>query len=280
VQFLGRNLLFIPLPSILAKVPEGTSMPILHPLHSHSAHDYRFLVARWRAVAKASGLTMRPLATESGYPVFSLRSKRLSHSAGVYLSAGIHGDEPAGAEALITWAEQNQERLCEMPCLIFPCLNPWGLVNNSRRDAQGRDLNRVFHHDEAGAIHALKRMIKPHQFSLSLALHEDYDAQGLYLYEIERDKPFWGEALLEAARPFIPIEGRTSIEGRKAKAGLVRRKINLARFRKLGFPESVYLHIHHAQRSFTIETPSEFALEQRVAAHIAIIEECLRRIKA
>jgi hypothetical protein len=254
-------------------------MKNLLPLHSHSAHDYRFLVARWRRVAKASGLTMRAFAQESGYPVFCVRSKRLPQSGGIYLSAGIHGDEPAGTEALITWAEQNRERLGDMPCLLFPCLNPWGLVNNSRRDAQGRDLNRVFHHDEAGAIHALKRMIKSHQFLLALSLHEDYDARGVYLYEIERDKPFWGEGMLEAARPFLPIEGRTSIEGRKAIGGLVRRKIKLARFRRLGFPESVYLHIHHAHRTFTFETPSEFALEQRVAAHIAIIEECLRRIE-
>lgn len=246
-------------------------------LHFRRSHDYRFLIDRWRKVARASGLRMQAFAQESGYRVFCLRSKCLTHDGGIYLSAGIHGDEPAATEALITWAEMNLEKLRELPCLIFPCLNPWGLIHNSRVDAMGRDLNRVFHHDQAGSIHALKEIIKPHRFALALTLHEDYDGQGVYIYEIERVKPFWGESLLDVARPFLPIEGRTSIDGRRALGGLVRRKISPARFRKMGYPEAVYLHFHHSQRTFTVETPSEFGIDQRVAAHIAILEECLKK---
>jgi hypothetical protein len=223
---------------------------------------------------------MQAFAQESGYPVFCLRSKRLEPTGGIYLSAGIHGDEAAGTEALVGWAENNLGKLRELPCLIFPCLNPWGLVKNSRVDALGRDLNRVFHHDEACSIHALKQTIKSYQFALAITLHEDYDGQGVYIYEIERVKPFWGEGLLDAARPFLPIEGRTSIDGRKARGGLVRRKVSPTIFRKIGYPEAVYLHMHHALRTFTIETPSEFDLDLRVAAQVAIIEECLRMSSA
>ena len=247
-------------------------------LHSHRAHDYSFLISRWRRVARAAGLKMQEIAQEAGYPVFSLRSKSIKATGGIYISAGIHGDETAGTEALVAWAELNLELLGKMPFLLFPCLNPWGLVKNSRVDAQGRDLNRVFHHDEACSVQALKQTIKPHRFSLALTLHEDYDGQGVYIYEIERAKPFWGEALLDAARPYLPIEGRTSIDGRKARGGLLRRKIIPAKFLKLGYPEAVYLHLHHAERVFTIETPSEFSLDHRVAAQVAIIEECVGRV--
>jgi predicted deacylase len=246
-------------------------------LHCHRSHDYRFLISRWRKVARCAGLKMSPLAEESGHQVFALRSRALGPRGGLYLSAGIHGDEPASTEALVAWAEKHVASLGELPCLVFPCLNPWGLINNSRVDALGRDLNRVFHKDEPGSIHALKQAIKAHHFALALALHEDYDGQGVYIYEIERSKPFWGEALLEAARPFLPIEGRTSIDGRRATGGLLRRKIRLEKFRKMGYPESVYLHVHHARRTFTIETPSEFALHDRVSAQVAILEECVRR---
>jgi hypothetical protein len=45
----------------------------------------------------------------------------------------------------------------------------------------------------------------------------------------------------------------------------------------MGYPEAIWLHLHHAARSLTIETPSEFALEKRVAAQVAVIGECVRR---
>jgi hypothetical protein len=247
---------------------------------SHRAHDYRHLISRWRGIARESGLAMRAFAEESGYPVFFLKSKALAETGGLYFSAGIHGDEPAATEGLVTWAEKKVRQLNRLPLILFPCLNPWGLANNSRLDAHGRDLNRVFQHDEACAIHTLKQIIEPYRFNCAMMLHEDYDGQGVYLYELQRAKPYWGEALLAAARPFLPIEPRTRIDGRKAAGGLVRRKVNPKHFQKIGFPEAIYLHQHHAERTFTAETPSEFALDQRVRAQVAMIGECARRAAA
>lgn len=243
-------------------------------------HDYKFLIQRWRRVARAAGLRMQPFAEAGGYELYCLASRRIAASGeSLYLSAGIHGDEPAGTEGLVRWAEANPGVLRKFPCLIFPCLNPWGLVNNSRVDEACRDLNRTFHHDEVPQIQALKALIAPYRFRLSLALHEDYDGQGLYIYEIERVAPFWGEDLLQMAAPFIPIEGRTTIDGRRtSKAGLVRRKVNLKKFPMI--PESLYLHLHHSQRTFTFETPSEFALDVRVRVQMMLIDECVRRAVA
>jgi len=241
-------------------------------------HDYRFLVQRWRKVARTAGLRMRPFAQAGGEELFVL-SSRQSPDGGIYLSAGIHGDEPAGTEGLLRWAEANVGILKRIPCLIFPCLNPWGLIHNNRLDEAGRDLNRTFHHDEVPQIQALKALIRPYRFALSMTLHEDYDGQGLYIYEVERATPFWGEALLDIARPLMPIEGRTTIDGRRASAaGLVRRKVNARRFPMI--PEAVYLHQHHSRRTFTIETPSEFALDARVQVHITLLQECVRRTLA
>ena len=239
-------------------------------------HDYDFLVQRWRKIARASGLNMIAFAEAGGYPVWMLTS-RSSPEGGVYLSAGIHGDEPAGTEALVRWAESNTSLLRNLPCLIFPCLNPWGLENNSRADEEGRDLNRTFQHNDVPHIQALKAFIKSRRFALALHLHEDYDAHGFYLYELEREEPFWGEELVKIARKLIPIESRATIDGRKvSKAGLLRRKIDVKKFTAI--PEAVYLHLHHTERTFTFETPSEFALDQRVAVQMALIDACIRRV--
>ena len=109
-------------------------------------------------------------------------------------------------------------------------------------------------------------------------LHEDFDAQGLYLYEVQRARPYWGEPLLAAARQTIAPDPRSKIDGRTARTGVIRRRIDHKRFARMGWPEAIHLHLHHADRSFTVETPSEFALEQRVAAHVAVLDECVRRV--
>lgn len=228
-------------------------------------------------MARASGLAMRSFATAHGHKLYFLKSKALATSGGIYISAGIHGDEPAGTEALIAWAEKNEKRLSTLPCLFFPCLNPWGLENNTRKNEGGIDLNRGFHRGDLPVIDVLKSQIAPHHFTVALMLHEDYDGQGLYLYETERARPFWAERLIGAVRPILPIDRRARIDGRKpTKPGIVRRRIDPKKFASFGFPEAIYFHLHHSERTFTIETPSEFALEQRVAAHVAIIDACVK----
>lgn len=247
---------------------------------THRAHDYRHLVQRWRAVARGAGLRLRTFAKAGALPLFHLRTRPLARGEGIYLSAGIHGDEAGATEGLLEWAEQNGEKFRDLPMLIFPCLNPWGLINNVRHDAEGRDLNRSFHLAEVPVIRAWREIVAPFRFEAALMLHEDYDAQGLYLYEVQCGCTAWGESLLEVARRIIPLDARPRIDRRLARAGLIRRRINLPQFERIGYPEAIYLQLHHAQRALTFETPSEFALERRAAAHVAFIDECVRRIAA
>ena len=241
-----------------------------------SPHDYRRLVTRWRKVALAAGIPLRVLARAGKHPLYFLQSPALAESGGIYMSAAIHGDEPAASEALIVWAEKNVRRLAKLPLLIFPVLNPHGLINNTRTDADGADLNRLFHLDDHPVIRAIKRVVAQRRFALALMLHEDYDAEGYYVYEVKRELPFWGEGLLKTAARFIPIDSRVKIDGRSARAGLIRRRFQKAVFLKMGYPEAIWLHELHARRSLTVESPSEFALEQRVRVHGAVIEECVR----
>jgi len=242
----------------------------------YRCHDYAYLVERWRKIARATGLKMRRFAQTGDYPLYALVSRH-SPNGGIYVSAGIHGDEPAGTEALLRWAESHLEAVRSLPLVIIPCLNPWGLVHNTRLDAHHRDLNRSFHLDELPEVAGVKALIAPYRFAVALNLHEDYDAQGFYLYEVSRVTPYWGESLIDVARPLIPIDQRKRIEGRRVTVeGVVRPKLNLKRFPMI--PEAVHLHQHHSDRTFTFETPSEFALEHRVRVQIALIQECICRV--
>ena len=243
----------------------------------HRSHDYRHLIARWRAVAREAGLRLRPLAKDDGFDLFYVETPSLAENAGLYLSAGIHGDEPAAPEALVRWAEKNVARLAAMPLLIFPCLNPWGLRNNVRTDSRGRDLNRMFHLDTHPIVKAVRKITRPHRFKIAMAMHEDYDAQGIYLYEVARGRRSFGESLLMSAGEILPRDPRRKIDTSTAKNGLIRRRISPAKFAEMGYPEAIWLHLFHSENTFTFETPSEAALELRVRAHMAVIGECVKR---
>jgi protein MpaA len=245
------------------------------PLRHSRPHDYPDLIRRWRKVAKAAGLKVRKFAQAGGLDGFAVENTCFVHNAPtLYFSAAIHGDEPASSEGLISWAEKNQDRLKAWNLLIFPCLNPWGLVANSRLDADGRDLNRLFHDTSVPQIAAHRELLGTRRFDLAITLHEDYDALGFYLYEVPGPKPYWGEHLTRAARKFVPIETRRRIEGRAAKDGIVRRAI------KPDFmptwPEAFVLYFAHCPRVFTVETPSEFHFDDRVDAHVAVLAEAVR----
>ena len=229
-------------------------------------------------MARRSGVPLRRLVKTDGYVHFFLRTPALAQTGGVYVSAGIHGDEAASTEGLIVWAEKHARDLAELPLLLLPCLNPWGLMRNVRGNAGGLDLNRSFHHNELPLIRAVREVVAQRQFEAALMLHEDYDGQGVYLYEIQRVQPFWGEALLAAARAHLPTDPRLRIDGRKVASGIYRRRMDRRRFAKTGYPEAIWLHLEHSARTFTVETPSEFALETRVAAHVAMLEETVRLV--
>ena len=121
----------------------------------------------------------------------------------------------------------------------------------------------------------LRELLRGHRFDLALTLHEDFDGQGVYLYELQNEPPHWGERVL-AAQTALPIDPRRRIDISTCRAGVIRRSFDARRHRKLGgLPEAVFLHRHHARRALTIETPSESALEHRSAAHVSMIEAAI-----
>lgn len=197
----------------------------------------------------------------------------------VYISTGIHGDEPAGPLAVLQllqenrWPENTDIWLC-------PCLNPTGFPSSSRENAAGVDLNRQYLKAEAEEIRAhITWLERQPNFDVCLCLHEDWESAGLYVYELNPDnRPSFAKAIIARAAEVCPIDMSSTIEGRPAIGGVINPAID-PRSRPQ-WPESFYLLTYKTRQSYTIEAPSDFQLITRVAATVASVRAVLDLLSA
>lgn len=239
----------------------------------HAAHSYRALIQRWRALARRLGVQMKTLAVVEQVSVFWLETKNSPVAEAIYLSSGVHGDEPAAAWGLLVWAEENEARLRAGNFVIFPCLNPHGLMLNTRADYQGQDLNRRFHLQEDVVCGPWRKIVTSRRLKVAVCLHEDYDGQGCYVYELgRRGAPKLAPGMLAGVHS-IPTDGRKRIDESRAQGGVIRR----SRVPKHlpGLPEAVVLHELGCGLTLTFETPSEFGLDLRVRAQVEFVNAVL-----
>jgi murein peptide amidase A len=197
----------------------------------------------------------------------------------VYLSTGIHGDEPAGPLAVRRLLQENQWPP-EMSFWLCPCLNPAGFLHNRRENAAGLDLNRQYLDTQAAEILAHKAwLLRQPRFDLSLCLHEDWESHGFYVYELNpAGQPSLAEAMIERVANVCPIDCSETIEGRPAHHGLIRPSVD-PRSRP-DWPEAFFLLTHKTQLSYTLEAPSDFPLAARVAALVAAVQAAVETLRA
>ena len=226
-------------------------------------------------MARAARLELHVLCQAGEHEVIWLETRAAADGEEpVYLSAGVHGDEPGATSGLLAWAQANVERLRSESFLLFPCLNPVGLLLNTRVDGRGLDLNRRFHLTTDPVCGAWRRVMRGRAPRWGLCLHEDYDAQGCYVYELSHHPRGWSRPLLEqAANAALPVDRRRSIDGRAAQGGVIQRKHPPQGLP--GLPEAVALYELGCRVSLTFETPSEFALNDRVGAHHRFVDAVL-----
>ena len=194
--------------------------------------------------------------------------------ARIYISAGIHGDEPAGPLAELKLLQENHwPENAEI--FLLPCLNPIGFTLNSRGNSSGVDLNRDYRNPKAAETRAhIAWLERQPKFDLYLCLHEDWESHGFYLYEQNPDaKISLAEKMIEAVKKVCPIDLSENIEGRAAHGGIVRP--NILPHERPDWPEAFYLITHKARQGYTLEAPSDFPLPVRVDALVEAVNAAL-----
>ena len=230
------------------------------------------------AAAQAHGWTSEVFHEQGEIKWFALHRgpevRSQKSEAKIYISAGIHGDEPAGPLAALKLIQENHWPN-GVEVFLLPCLNPIGFTLNRRENAEGIDLNRDYRHPKSAEARAhIAWLEQQSRFDLYLCLHEDWEAHGFYLYEQNPDdKPSLAEKMIAAVQKVCPIDLNETIEGRSAQGGIIHPKINP--IERPDWPEAVYLITQKARQGYTLEAPSDFPLATRVNALVAAVNAAL-----
>ncbi len=230
------------------------------------------------SAARAAGFRCERYGEIAPFPLLAFTRRTAGPRPRIYLSAGIHGDEPAPPLALLTLLEAGffDDRATWFLC---PLLNPAGLAIGTRENAAGHDLNRDYLDLRAPETRAhVAWLQRQPPFDLSLCLHEDWESTGFYLYELNPgNRPSLAEPILAAVRPVCPIDAAATIDGRATAAPGIIRPIDDPLLRET-WPEAIYLRAHHTTLSYTLESPSAFPCAQRLAALRAAIETAVAQL--
>ncbi|MCC7383326.1 MAG: succinylglutamate desuccinylase/aspartoacylase family protein [Deltaproteobacteria bacterium] len=153
---------------------------------------------------------------------------------GVFLSAGIHGDETGAAMGLLeifTQISKDPSILRRFePIIVVPAVNPIGLDLGVREDLEGRDPNRQFWGQDlsrAWSVRALEGLVesavKPERPFVFIDLHQDdrYEVKEAYaLYGNDASRPL-AEAAISGARAAQFTAAAGEIDGVKNEDGVL-----------------------------------------------------------
>jgi len=145
----------------------------------------------------------------------------------VGIFAGIHGDEPEGVYALIQFLSLLGRRpeLAAGYCLfVYPVCNPTGFEDRTRHARGGKDLNREFWNGSAEPeVRLLQSELEARAFQGIISLHTDDGSHGFYgfAHGAMLTKSLI-EPALQAAEQFLPRNGNETIDGFRARNGIIR----------------------------------------------------------
>lgn len=188
------------------------------------------------------------------------------------LFAGLHGDEPAGCEALgrfLTGVIEEPVRATGYELFVYPVVNPSGYRAATRANASGKDINREFWRGSMEPeVQIVEHELRTHAFAGLITLHADDTCEGHYGYSHgqELDDALLRPALL-AAEKVMPRDRRAVIDGFHAREGVI----------SDCFEGVLSAPPEQTPRPFNLifETPAPLPLELQVSANVAALDAIL-----
>jgi hypothetical protein len=190
----------------------------------------------------------------------------------VGIFAGIHGDEPEGAHALVQFIkllEAKPELAAGYYLSLYPVCNPTGFEDGTRFSRSGKDLNREFWKASGQPeVRLLQAELVSRSFQGIISLHTDDTSDGFYGFAHGATlTKHLIEPALRAAGELLARNDRRIIDGFRARNGVISDKYNGI----LSAPPKI------RPRPFEIilETPAAPPEYQKQAAFVAALQTIL-----
>jgi hypothetical protein len=214
----------------------------------------------------------------------------------VLISGGVHGDEPAGVQAVLAFLENIPRAIREAVQIVaLPCVNPSGFDRGTLQTAGGANLNRLFGVGSAQTeVRAIEDWLlrRAFRFQMTFDLHEvrpDYigegftkkdNPRGAYLYEIVSDQSERiGRALIDALPSNREVCQWPTIYNDINDRGVISYPSGC---RNEIYAQSTsfdaFLSDKYTGHAFTFETPTDWAINERIDTHLVFLEIALRRL--
>ncbi len=195
----------------------------------------------------------------------------------VLISAGIHGDEPSGVEAILAFLESDYFKKYSniWEITFLPCLNPYGYEHGIRENHEGKDLNRMFKQLSPPQEVGFAKSAFQEKFDLTIELHEDFTSPGYYLYQkgIYPDGNILSEKVLQIVKDVMPINLNAEIDGYPAQDGIITPETD---FNTMDWwPMALFSFSKNSRMCLTLETASHFPMNIRVEAHLRAVDTAL-----
>ncbi len=232
--------------------------------------SYDQVVRRVEALA-SRGPTVDTIGTIEGFPVFRIRAGR-PRRLRVLITGGVHGDEPAGVEAVLGFVEQDMDPwLGQVEFTAMPCVNPVGYERGTRENGAGADVNRSFEGSDVPEVQLLKKALEGCRVDALVDCHEDWEADGFYMYEGPRNGSAVGPAVIAAVEERASIDPDSGEDSEPVSRGVYEISPSWGR-QGLG----PYVLHGHASRACIFETTTKWPLEKRAAVHRVALDAALR----
>jgi predicted deacylase len=180
------------------------------------ANDYQEILSRSGALQDRPELEVEELGQVGGQPIHSLHfaCKNEPPKLRLFVSGGVHGNEPCGAAAAMLLVEQllaDPSLLQEVSVTIVPVVNPSGLARGTRRNETDVDLNRQFQvgSDAPEEVRLISNALRAHPPDLAVDFHSGKAKRDGFFALHENAEHLLAPAFEEAGKRFPLLRRET-----------------------------------------------------------------------